>query len=54
MIRKEISIEDLVTKLPESIIYIMEKNIKCITCGEPIWVTLEQTTREKGYVEKDI
>ena len=54
MIRKEISIEDLVTNLPESISYLMEKNIKCITCGESIWGTLEQAAKEKGYVEKDI
>jgi iron-sulfur cluster repair protein YtfE (RIC family) len=54
MIRKGIFIEDLVINLPESISYLKEKNINCIACGEPIWDTLEQAARKKGYGGKDI
>lgn len=54
MITKEIFIEDLVEQLPKAITFLMEKNIRCLRCGEPIWGTLEEACREKGYVDKDI
>ena len=54
MIDKNISIEELVTKLPESVNYLMKHGIKCIACGEPIWGTLEQAAIEKGFSDKDI
>ena len=54
MITKTIFIEDLIEKLPEAVEYLSKKNIRCIVCGEPIWGTLEQAAREKGYTEEDI
>ncbi|NIR53173.1 DUF1858 domain-containing protein, partial [candidate division KSB1 bacterium] len=42
MIRKDTTIEELVRAHPESVRYLMEKGIKCIACGEPIWGTLEE------------
>ena len=48
MITKEITIEELVEKIPNSVKYLMEKGIKCIACGEPIWGTLEEAALEKG------
>ncbi len=53
-ITSSIAIEDLVTELPSSVNYLMEKGIKCIACGEPIWGTLESAAKEKGFGEKDI
>ncbi len=53
-ITSEITIEELVTELPASVTYLMEKGIKCIACGEPIWGTLESAAREKGFGEKEI
>jgi len=47
-ITKDITIEDLVTEFPESVGFLMEKGIKCIVCGEPIWGTLEQAIKDKG------
>jgi hypothetical protein len=46
---KEMQIEDLVDNYPFSVRYLMEKGIKCIMCGEPIWGTLEEASREKNF-----
>ncbi len=54
MIKKDILIEDLVREYPESVHFLMEKGIKCIACGEPIWGTLEDAAAEKGYSEAQI
>jgi hybrid cluster-associated redox disulfide protein len=48
-IQKDITIEELVDKVPQSVKYLMEKGIKCIACGEPIWGTLEEAARQKGF-----
>jgi methionine synthase II (cobalamin-independent) len=53
-INKEILIEDLVNLLPESVTYLMEKGIRCLRCGEPIWGTLEEAAVEKGFDENQI
>ncbi|MFQ5582992.1 MAG: DUF1858 domain-containing protein, partial [Calditrichia bacterium] len=43
-----------VDELPEAVSYLMNKNIKCIACGEPIWGTLEEAAREKGFNDSEI
>jgi len=48
-IDKDITIEELVDKVPQSVKYLMERGIKCIACGEPIWGTLEEAARQKGF-----
>ncbi len=53
-ITKKIEIEVLVKEIPESITYLMEKGIRCLRCGEPIWGTLEFAAMEKGFSETDI
>lgn len=53
-INKNITIEDLVTEIPESINYLMKEGIRCIRCGEPIWGTLESAAIEKGFNQDDI
>lgn len=53
-ITRDISIEDLVSLFPQSIRYLMERGIKCLACGEPIWGTLESAAREKGFADDDI
>ena len=53
-ITKQIEIEDLVRAYPASIKFLSEKNIKCIACGEPIWGTLEEAAKEKGYADDEI
>ena len=54
MITKEIYIEDLVRDYPGAVTYLMEKGIRCLMCGEPIWGTLESAAKEKGFNDEDI
>jgi len=53
-ITKDISIEELVENVPQAVKYLMHEGIKCIACGEPIWGTLEEAAKEKGYTDQDI
>ena len=54
IVRRDTYIEDLVRELPESVRYLMQKGIKCIACGEPIWGTLDSVAREKGFTDAQI
>jgi hypothetical protein len=54
MINKEIEIEELVREHPFSVRFLMEKGIKCIACGEPVWGTLEEAAKEKGLSDEQI
>ena len=53
-ITKDITIEDLVEGIPQSVKYLMHRGIKCIACGEPIWGTLEDAAKEKGFTDEEI
>lgn len=53
-INKEIEIEELVKILPESVRYLLEKGIRCLRCGEPIWGSLENAAKEKGFSNTEI
>jgi len=53
-ITKAIAIEDLVQEVPEAVSYLSKNGIRCIRCGEPIWGTLEEAAKEKGFDEDDI
>ena len=54
IIKKETTIEDLVHALPASVKYLSEKGIKCVACGEPLWGTIEQAAKEKGFEKQEI
>jgi hypothetical protein len=53
-ITKNITIEDLVTIKPKAVSYLMKEGIKCLVCGEPIWGTLEEAAKKKGFTDGDI
>jgi len=53
-ITKDILIEELVDNYPFSVKYLMEKGIRCIMCGEPIWGTLEEAAKEKDFDDEAI
>ena len=53
-INKHILIEDLVRVFPRSVRYLADQRIKCLACGEPIWGTLEDAAKEKGYTNEDV
>lgn len=54
MITKEIEIEDLIKEVPQTVTFLMEKGIRCLRCGEPIWGTLETAAKEKGFDDLEI
>ena len=53
-IEKSITIEELVEKVPEAILYLSKNGIRCVLCGEPIWGTLEEAAKQKGFSDADI
>ena len=53
-ITKDIQIEDLVDNVPDSVAYLADEGIRCLRCGEPIWGSLEEAAREKGYDDEKI
>ena len=53
-ISKNIIIEDLIEQKPGAIKFLMDKGIRCIACGEPIWGTLEDAAKEKGFSDDEI
>lgn len=53
-ITKDIQIEDLVQLKSASVLYLADRGIKCIACGEPIWGTLEDAARDKGFSPEEI
>lgn len=54
MITRETTIEDLVTILPESVNYFMDKGIRLLICGEPIWGTIEEIVSAKGFSSEEL
>jgi methionine synthase II (cobalamin-independent) len=54
MFNKQATIETIVNICPKSVKYFMDKGIKCIECGEPIWDTLEEAVYEKGFNREEL
>lgn len=54
VITKEILIEELINNYSFSVRFLMEKDIRCIRCGEPIWGTLEEAAKEKNFDDEAI
>lgn len=54
VITNDILIEDLINNYSFAVRYLMEKGIRCIMCGEPIWGTLEEAAKEKGFSDAEI
>lgn len=44
----DITIEDLLTRIPEAAAILRRFGIVCVQCGEPVWGTLRQVAAEKG------
>jgi hypothetical protein len=53
-INENITIEELIDQYPESVRFLMNRGIKCLVCGEPIWGTLASSAKEKGYSDSDL
>ncbi|HRX31079.1 MAG TPA: hypothetical protein P5349_04255 [Tenuifilaceae bacterium] len=53
-VSKDTSIEDLVEKVPQSVIFLREKGIVCVVCGEPVWGSLYDVAKHKGFSDESI
>lgn len=53
-ITKDIQIEDLVDQVPESVLFLRKKGIVCVVCGEPVWGTLYEMAKQKGFTDDNI
>lgn len=54
MITKDILVEDLVEELPDSVIFLRERGLVCILCGEPVWGTLNELAKSKNFTDDQI
>ena len=48
-VTRETVIEDLVARYPDAVAFLMEKGIRCLRCGEPVWGTLGTAMDEKDF-----
>lgn len=53
-ITKDICIEELIEQIPEAVSFLREKGIICIICGEPVWGTLYNLAKDKGFSDSEI
>ncbi|MGQ9820149.1 MAG: DUF1858 domain-containing protein [Candidatus Kapaibacteriales bacterium] len=53
-INRNTTIEELVSLLPESVSYLMERGIRPLICGEPIWGTIEEIVLAKGFTTDEL
>lgn len=53
-IEKDTTIEDLVREYPKTVRFLMERGVRCLACGEPIWGTIESAARDKGFSPQQI
>ena len=42
------TIEDIVEEHPDVVEYLQTKNVQCIVCGEPVWMTLSELLEFSG------
>lgn len=54
IITKDIQIEDLVEQVPESVAFLRQKGIVCVVCGEPVWGSLSEMAKQKGFSDESI
>lgn len=54
VIHRDITIVDLIENYPGTVTFLSERGIRCIRCGEPIWGSLAEAAREKGFSEEEI
>ncbi len=54
MIRRDMSMEELVHDVPESISYLIDKGVQAIACGATTWDTFEEAVEKQGYSDEQI
>ena len=53
MVNKDMTIEELVEKYPQTIRPLSEMGVNCVVCGEPLWGTIEENIESKGLTDLD-
>lgn len=53
-IDRHIAIEELVSRFPGSVKFLINKGLPCLVCGEPTWGTLEELAKDKGWTDAAI
>jgi hypothetical protein len=48
------NIEELISEHPGTVRLMINHNIPCLVCGEPVWSTVEESAREAGKTEEEI
>lgn len=49
LIPLDMELEDLAAKYPYAIRLFSRRNIICIKCGTPLWITVEEAIRRAGH-----
>lgn len=53
-ITKKDEIEYIFENIPDSLAYLMRKGVCGLNCGEPVWGTLENAAKERGFSDSEI
>ena len=48
------TLEDLVVIFPGAVSILLQRNLPCLVCGEPIWGTLGELGRSHGWDDEAI
>lgn len=51
-ITNETLVEDLVRAWPDAVSFFMQRGVKCIACGEPIWGSIGDLCRSTGMTDE--
>lgn len=52
-ITPDMEVEDIVKTYPQSVSYLMDRDIICIRCGAPVWGSLRDLLLSKGIDDID-
>ena len=47
-------LEEIINIIPDSVLYLQKKGIKCIACGEPVWGTLQDAADLKNIEAQEL
>jgi len=53
LISEEIQVEDLIGNYPDALKILLEFNLRCIICGEPVWGNLGELIRDHKLSAQD-
>ena len=54
IVRREMWVEDLVNAVPDSVGFLIDRGMKPLACGEPVWETLESLARSRSMNDDEI